>query len=142
VAESVKQPLKLKKRVLSSQQKQLPNFRVGEQGEHRAARFLLQKGYLILDLNVRFGALEIDIVAVDTVLKEVVFVEVKSRSAEFFGDPSRAVNWRKLQALRRAAKNYLREKQWKDQALGEWEYRFDVVSVLPTTVDHYQNVTW
>jgi putative endonuclease len=136
---------------LSSLQKQLPNFIFGQAGENRAAHFLLSHGFLVIDQNVQIGADEIDIVAVDMNLAELVFVEVKARSGEEFGEPSRAVGWRKMRAIRRGAEKYLRivEREGKRVMVGnvskqmvDMDYRFDILAVLPNSITHYQNVTW
>jgi uncharacterized protein (TIGR00252 family) len=134
---------------LSSVQKQLPNFLFGQAGEHRAAHFLQTHGFQVIDQNVQIGADEIDIVALDVKLSELVFVEVKSRSSTEFGSGDEAVNWRKMRALQRVARKYLRvlerEKRCLDrvsQPLAELDYRFDIVTVLPNSISHYQNVTW
>jgi putative endonuclease len=58
---------------------------LGIEGEEIARKHLLKKGYEILDINWRFKKLEIDIISkqADT----IVFVEVKTRSNDVFGDP-------------------------------------------------------
>jgi putative endonuclease len=134
---------------LSSKQKLLPNFLVGQSGERRAAHFLEHNGFQVIDQNVQIGADEIDLVAIDLELKEVVFVEVKSRGGANFGDPSSAVGWRKMRAQQRIAEKYLRMNaragkviEGFGEELWEWDYRFDILSVLPNSITHYQNVTW
>lgn len=110
---------------------------LGEHGEKRAADFLLQKNFSILDTNFQVGTHEIDIVAMDNEVNELVFVEVKTRSEAFFGNPSDAVDRVKFRALRRAAALYISAKK-----LWHLDYRFDIIAVLPNSIDHYQNVTW
>ena len=51
--------------------------RKGDMGEDAAAKFLRRAGYKILDRNVTFGKLELDIVALDGDM--TVFCEVKTR---------------------------------------------------------------
>jgi putative endonuclease len=94
----------------------------GRQGEEVAAEYLTAKGYTILDKNWRAGQLEIDLVALDG--EELVFVEVKSRTAPALVAPSMAVTRKKQRALIRAANVYV---SWKGR---NNECRFDIISVL------------
>ena len=89
----------LGKRTLSQKQQNKHNFSLGQVGEDEAIGFLANKNYQILDRNIRHGSKEIDIIALDTELDELVFIEVKTRKKEFFGDPSRAVDRHKLRSM-------------------------------------------
>jgi putative endonuclease len=136
VSASVKLPLKLKKRQLSSKQQRLPNVALGSWGETQAQNFLQNKGYRILHRNISCGTLEIDIVALDPSTHELAFVEVKTRSQDFSGHPSVAVDWLKKRALFRAAKMYCKLQNYRG------DYRFDIISVLPRSIEHFENITW
>lgn len=94
----------------------------GKQGEESAARFLSEKGYTIICCNWRFGKGEIDIVSKkgDT----MVFVEVKTRASNDFGEPETFVTRKKQRQIIRTADAYLRLKNI------ELESRFDVISVI------------
>jgi putative endonuclease len=94
----------------------------GKQGEEMAAAFLAGAGYRIVERNYRCPFGEIDIVAEEG--KVLVFVEVKSRRSEAFGDPQLAVGRQKQQKLSRIAMHYLAER-----GQGHRLARFDVVSV-------------
>lgn len=77
----------------------------GSRGEKKAANYLLQNGYKILQLNFRakrYG--EIDIVAQEG--KTLVFVEVKTRFSHKFGYPEEAVTPRKLASIIRTGEYY------------------------------------
>jgi putative endonuclease len=76
----------------------------GRLGEYRAARFLTEHGYRVLERNVRLPGGEIDLVCVDGAT--LVFVEVKSRNAASFGGAIDAVDQRKRSLLRRLAADY------------------------------------
>lgn len=117
-------------------QQQQHNFSFGAQGEQRAQQFLLQKQFQILDTNVRFGSHEVDIVALDTVVHELVFIEVKTRTTSFFGDPSLAVNRKKVQSMQIVARKYLGKHPFNG------DIRFDAIAVLPTEIEHFENITW
>lgn len=126
----------LKKRQLSAKQQRLSNFRLGERGEARAATFLISLNYHILDQNVRLGTHEIDLICRDPATGELVFVEVKARSNSAYGSPSAAVTRTKLKSLYQVARAYQRTHRLNGA------FRFDVIAVVPGSVEHYQNITW
>jgi len=97
-------------------------IRTGREGEAIAARYLEQKGYRIVERNYRCVFGEMDIIARDG--RTCVFVEVKSRKSERFGDPGLAVDRRKQRKMSAVAMCYLKEKR----LLGN-PSRFDVVAV-------------
>ncbi|PJE75925.1 YraN family protein [Candidatus Uhrbacteria bacterium CG10_big_fil_rev_8_21_14_0_10_48_11] len=78
---------------------------VGEQGEALARHYLRHCGFTILETNARFGHHEVDIIARDK--KEIVFVEVKTRSGAQFGTPEASVTSRKIRNLEQALATYL-----------------------------------
>jgi putative endonuclease len=94
----------------------------GKKGEEIAVAYLKNKGYRIRERNYRCPFGEIDIIALDG--EAVVFVEVKSRKSDDFGDPEAAVDTRKQAKLSRAALNYINEHNLNDR-----NARFDVVAV-------------
>ena len=97
---------------------------VGEWGEGCAAEFMKGAGYQILGRNVRPNKHdEIDIIVRDD--DTLVFVEVKTRKSEAFGQPISAVKKNKRHALNRAAAAWLRKAGYPDLY-----YRFDVVEVV------------
>lgn len=97
---------------------------VGRFGEEVAAARLIEAGMIVLDRNWRCPAGELDIVARDG--PTTVFVEVKTRSTDEFGDPSEAVTYRKAARIHRLAARWLAEHR--DVEVGE--LRFDIVSVV------------
>lgn len=78
----------------------------GDQGEARAARYLQERGYRILDRQwrCRFGELDIVCRSPEGYL---CFVEVKRRGPGSIGLPRESVDGRKRARLRRAANLYL-----------------------------------
>ena len=102
----------------------------GTIGEQVAANFLKQKGYEILDMNFqndsgrRLG--EIDIIARDNEINELVFVEVKTRDYQKYGKtlPEENITRQKMRRLARIAEDYLRKNKFLDS-----NYRFDAISV-------------
>ena len=96
---------------------------VGAMGERVAARWLVRRGWVILDHRFRSGHRDLDLVVRREAL--VAFVEVKTRRGLAFGDPVEAVGWRKRRELTRSAW------VWIDRHGGVGEaYRFDVIGVL------------
>jgi len=108
---------------------------LGDKGESLAVQLLRKKGYSILAENWRSGRNEVDIVA--QIGDTVVFVEVKTRSTAFFGDPSEAVSTAKQKRIIQAANDYLEQHEI------ELEARFDVISVITSsneqTLDHMED---
>jgi putative endonuclease len=102
-------------------------------GEEHAARFLRSKGYRVRERNFRTGSGEVDIIADhgDT----LVFVEVKARSSDEFGEPREAVTSWKQQRIIRAARGYLANRERRERLT-----RFDVVEVFITPQGRVQKV--
>ena len=70
---------------------------LGKAGEDAAAKYLEQNGYTIRDRNWRKNHLELDIVADKD--KELIIVEVKTRSNTDYIEPQDAVNWQKIRRI-------------------------------------------
>ncbi|HQX43722.1 MAG: YraN family protein [Saprospiraceae bacterium] len=95
---------------------------LGKRGEEIASSFLVDLGYEILEKNWRFSRAEIDLIVKDGAV--LVFVEVKTRSYDFYGRPEEFVSERKRQLIEDAASQYM------IKSGHEWEIRYDVISVL------------
>lgn len=95
---------------------------LGSLGERRAAEHYRRQGARCLAMNWRHGRDELDLVVLEG--EVLVFVEVKTRTADRGGEGYWAVNRRKKRALRRAAAAWIR------QIGGACHTRFDVVEVL------------
>jgi putative endonuclease len=101
-----------------------PHLALGRRGEHLAARHLKSLGYKSLYRNFQPGkGGEIDLVCRHG--EVLVFIEVKTRSAEIFGRPSDAVDRNKRRRIARGAMIWLRMLDMPDIA-----FRFDIVEVL------------
>ena len=115
----------------------MQNVLKGKKGEDLAAKYLAQLGYRVLQRNwyCRWG--EIDLVAKEG--GSIIFVEVKYRSAGWFGDPHQAVNAAKLRALRRSIQRYIYLHKLFDQA-----HRLDVICIRHEKgkfkLKHYKSV--
>ena len=94
---------------------------VGRLGEDIACDYLEGNGFWIMERNWRSRRGEIDIIARRGDL--TVFVEVKARRGNHFGEPEEAITPRKARNIRRAAAEYLSRRG----PVGK--LRFDVISI-------------
>ena len=107
---------------------------VGRFGEDPAANYLSLHGYDILERNIKYGKLEIDIIAENEV--NLVFVEVKTRTfyngTNKYGPPSASVNLKKKNNIRAAARAYLAEYGYRKKP------RLDIIEIyLDKRADGY-----
>jgi len=94
----------------------------GKEGETLAVLYLKKKGYKIIAQNYRSKLGEIDIIAKEG--GALIFIEVKTRHSDRFGDPKGAVTAKKKRKLSMVALQYLKKTgQMRVPA------RFDVVAV-------------
>lgn len=100
----------------------------GLEGENLAVTYLEQKGYTVLDTNWRSGRNELDIVA--QLGDIIVFVEVKTRTSSFFGEPFHAVSRDKQRRTIAAANAYMEKNQVMLEA------RFDIISIVMNEERH------
>jgi putative endonuclease len=106
---------------------------LGRKGERIACRRLLREGFDILARRWRGRRGELDIVAFEDDL--LVFLEVKTRSSAQYGEPWEFVDQQKQLILQRTAEEFIAEYD-----LGQYVYRFDVVSVIGNSeVTLYRN---
>ncbi|MDD2634210.1 MAG: YraN family protein [Bacteroidales bacterium] len=107
---------------------------LGEKGEELACSYLKEKKYRILARKWRYKHKEIDIIAFYEGI--IIFVEVKTRSSDYWGNPEEFVNRRKQKFLIEAAEKYIIEKDF------DMEARFDIISVIigedETHVEHIE----
>ncbi len=96
---------------------------LGNMGEQIAEQYLKRKNYKIVGRNFYCRQGEIDIIAKDK--KEIVFIEVKTRTNDKFGRPSEAVNTIKQRNMYKAAQYFLFKSKL------QYSYvRFDVIEIL------------
>ncbi|MBK21708.1 MAG: endonuclease [Flavobacteriales bacterium] len=108
---------------------------LGEEGEKIAVNYLKSRGYIIHHTNWRMSHLEVDIIAEDN--GELVFIEVKTRSSNKYGEPEEAVNDQKERDLLRLASVYLENLQLEVPA------RFDIISIIisvsKSNITHFED---
>lgn len=116
------------------------NRKVGEAGEELACSYLETKDYTILERNYAFERSEVDIVAFDG--KQIIFVEVKTRTNTSHGRPEDAVTPGKMRSIFKAAEAWLYERKMDGSPV-----RFDVISILQEGgaapgIRHFEGAFW
>ncbi len=112
---------------------------LGQKGERQAAKFLIRKGYDLIETNYRTPFAEIDIIARHEGF--LCFIEVKTRKSLRKGLPREAVTRAKQQKILAGANQYLREQAKKNtegkaqgqkriQGQIQERIRFDVLEVF------------
>jgi putative endonuclease len=96
--------------------------RLGKKGENEAVEMLTREGYEILHRNWRYKSYEIDIVAKDE--NDLVIIEVKTRSTDYYGKPEEAVNLAKQKFLIRSTEALIRKYDY------DLNVRYDIISVI------------
>jgi putative endonuclease len=98
------------------------NKEIGRKGEALATEYLINKGFIILERNYRFGRLEIDIIG--QIENTIVFIEVKTRQSKKYGYPDEAVDDKKTDHILSCADHFIYQNQWNG------DIRFDIISII------------
>ncbi|MBR6757319.1 MAG: YraN family protein [Bacteroidaceae bacterium] len=108
---------------------------LGKSGEEYAVEYLINRGYIVRDVNWVSGRHELDVVAFHN--NEMVIVEVKTRSNVDWAYPEEAVTEKKMRNLVRAAEAYVRMFDL------DVDVRFDVISIVgkepPFEIEHIED---
>lgn len=98
---------------------------LGKKAEEEACDYLQAKGFRLLEKNYfcMFG--EIDLIMQDG--KDLVFVEVRSKSRIDYGNAFESIGRSKIKKLMKTAKHYLQKKK----CLYKVNSRFDIVAIHP-----------
>ena len=107
---------------------------LGNDGENLACKYLENNEYDIMERNFKCTQGEIDIVAYDRQNKEIVFIEVKTRTNFNYGFPSEAVNKLKQRHILESVKYYLYCKGLEDSFV-----RFDVIEIVVRGMEYKLN---
>lgn len=97
---------------------------IGRWGENLACQYLEKNNYRVIERNFLCRQGEIDIIAIDITKKEIVFIEVKTRSNFKYGSPIDAVNKQKQKHIRQVARYYIYKNYIHNIAI-----RIDVIEV-------------
>lgn len=115
--------------------KQDKRAELGREAEALVAEHLVTQGFAVLGRNVRFGRLEIDLIARRDRL--VVFCEVRARAHDRFVAPAATIDPRKIARLRQAAGQWL-----KQHRPGAVDVRLDAAAVVfdstPPRLTYYE----
>ena len=95
---------------------------LGKKGETIAKDYLLKKSYSIVEKNWRYLKAEIDLIAQKDDF--IVFVEVKTRSSNNYGDPESFVSDKQQKMIINAANEYIMKNDIESEA------RFDIISII------------
>lgn len=114
----------------------MSNITIGKNGEELAQKYLIKKGFKIIETNKRFSRFcEIDIIALDK--DTLVFCEVKTRKTNICGSPLEAITKTKYQNIKKGIFFYLQENsKYK-------KFRIDVVAIVlqpSLEITHLKNV--
>jgi len=113
--------------------------KLGAWGEELAGKYYIEHGYIPIDSNWQKRQGEIDLIFEKD--KEVIFVEVKTRTTPAFGGGEEAVDARKKHKMRLVINKYLNE----NKKYQKYFPRVDVMVVeifsLTPKFIHYENIT-
>lgn len=108
--------------------------KIGAVYEDMAVNYLEKSGYKILERNYGNSYGEIDIIAKKD--EVIVFVEIKFRSNNRYGDPLEAVNLHKQHKIIRVAQYYYIKNGYSENV----PCRFDVIAIYGDgTIRHEEN---
>ncbi|MCM1034300.1 MAG: YraN family protein [Paludibacter sp.] len=108
---------------------------LGKRGEQLAQQWLLKHKYKLLETNWKLDNFEVDIIARKS--RQIVFIEVKTRSSDAYMRPEEAVDYRRRFRLTKAADVYIRTNNI------SLEPRFDIISIVlnetEEVINHMEN---
>ena len=96
-------------------------IKTGNLGEALAASFLEDQGYEIVARNFRFGRAEIDLIVKRD--NWVLFIEVKTRASNEYGEPEDFVTVSQMNRIYNAAEEWIFATGW------QGDIRFDIITV-------------
>jgi putative endonuclease len=110
----------------------MQNKTKGKLGEDAAVAHLEGLGFEVLERNYRHGRSEVDIIALKDNL--LVFVEVKLRSGNAYGEPETFVGHRQTEKIKEAAEEFMYAIHWAKNI------RFDILTVdAHGKVEHFED---
>ncbi|WP_421891568.1 YraN family protein [Marinoscillum sp.] len=104
----------------------------GKYGEDLAVSYLRKKGFEIVERNYHFRKGEIDLI---TLLNNevLVFIEVKLRKGDAYGDPETFVSRKQERLIIQAAEDYIFAINWQK------DIRFDIISITGSQLEHIED---
>ena len=111
---------------------------VGQKGEQLAREFLEKEGLIFHQANLRVPGGEIDLLMEDKIKKEIVFVEVRTRTNSEFGSPEESISSSKQHVLKRSIAMHMQNYPWNTN------YRLDLVAIMlqngTPKITHYKGI--
>jgi len=99
----------------------------GGYAEELVVKYLMEKGYRIVERNYRCPVGEIDIVAQKD--EYICFIEVRSRTSSDYGEPYETITYPKQRRICKTAKYFISQHP---EYYNKYSFRFDVGSVIFT----------
>ena len=113
------------------------NYITGKHGEELAKKYLISKGYKIIETNWHYSKnAEIDIIAKEK--DTLIFVEVKTRKTLNYGHPFESITESKIQKIHSAILAYIAASNKKYKS-----YRFDGIAIIGLEnpkIEHLKNL--
>ena len=111
---------------------------IGQKGERLAREYLEKEGLVFHEANLRVPGGEIDLLMEDKEKRELVFIEVRTRTKSEFGSPEESISPSKQHILKRSIAMYMQNYSWNTN------YRLDIVTILLENevpkITHYKDV--
>lgn len=111
------------------------HYDLGKEGEDMACEYLISLGYTILARNWRAYKNEIDIIALKN--NCLIFIEVKTRTTDLWGNPEDFISEAQQQRIIEAAEIYI------EDIKEEYDCRFDVIAIIKnkkqTQLEHFED---
>lgn len=110
--------------------------KIAKIGEKLAYNYLINNQYSIINTNVKYREGEVDIIALKD--KQLIFVEVKTRTSWKFGYPEESLNCRKRQRFEAVIRRYILETNYQ----GDWQADLIAIDLQgnKAKLRHYQSV--
>jgi putative endonuclease len=120
----------------------IQNYKKGKEGEEIARNYLINKGFNLIESNYSNNLGEIDLIMSDK--DWLVFVEVKLKIGNRFGQPEEMINKNKLSQIKRVAELFLVSESQIAQKFVK--YRVDAVCIelnedkTINRINYYDNI--
>ena len=108
----------------------------GARAERQAETFLTSQGLVLIARNYRCKSGEIDLIMTDS--EQWVFIEVKYREKDDYGDAAEFFDKRKKKRLMRAINHYMISKQLNPEMTA---YRVDLVAINGEQINWIKSAT-
>ncbi len=112
--------------------------KIGNTAEEIVSNYLKTQGYEVIEKNFTIRGGEIDIIALEA--NSLVFIEVKYRTSDRFGEGIEQLTWGKCRRIKRASLHFLQ----KNRPQNIKNIRYDFISLTKKDsklkLQHFKNV--